>query len=88
MIVALAGWAVNRRLYPVPYDVKRLGMVGILTIAGLAGLRVATDLPSLVSFGVRMVVLVAFPALLWLTGLVKPSERQWIKTTISRFTTR
>ncbi len=72
--------AVNRRLYHVPYEGRRLFFIGVMATAGLAATWVARSMGGAASLLLRATVLVLFPVLLWTAGLLNLRERQWIRS--------
>lgn len=77
-VMALAGFAFSRRLYPIPFEWDRLGR-----LAGAAGAAYALSLlapaPWLLAIGVKLLALAAFPVLVLMAGVLRPGEREWLR---------
>jgi O-antigen/teichoic acid export membrane protein len=76
-VMAGLGVWLSFRLYPIPFEISRL-----LRIAGAAGLTYSLSWLSPENLWAAMVVkslwLLAFPALLWMSGALRPAEREWL----------
>jgi hypothetical protein len=79
--MALLVGIVSQRIYPVPWDYRRLGLaIGTTTGLALASLAVDAWMPFAVSLPVRVGLLAAYPAALVLGGFFPPSDRAAIRS--------
>jgi O-antigen/teichoic acid export membrane protein len=67
--------AVANRIYPVPWDWRRIGMAFGLTVgAALLSLGIDSWLSVAVSIPVRLAITLAYPLLLYASGFFPPSD--------------
>lgn len=76
-VMAGCGFALSRRLYPIPFEGGRLAGVSASALVSFGLSRLAPDtlLPAL---AIKAGALAAFPLLLWLSGFLSDPERRWI----------
>jgi O-antigen/teichoic acid export membrane protein len=80
--LAAATWAVSQRVFRVQYEYGRLG--GMLGSAmALVLLAERLDL-GIMTIPAKLVLLAAWPALLWITGLVRTEEKAMLMTGASK----
>jgi len=82
MVAVLA--LLTRRAFPVPFEGRRLAHAVVL----LAGVAVAAELAlpteGAVGFALRALALLALPAVLAVTGFLRPGERAWLRRRVRR----
>jgi O-antigen/teichoic acid export membrane protein len=82
-VMAAMGFAISRRLYPIPFEAGR-----IARLAGAAALTWALSLLAPAALGsavvVKLAVLGAFPLLLLASGFLSASERGWLRRHLGR----
>lgn len=77
VVVALM-YAFTQRLFPVPYEWRRLARV-LLAAGGLVAFgELLLPADGFVGLLLRAVVWLAYPATLWLTGFFSEEERRWL----------
>ncbi len=82
VIVIAVMYAVGQRLFPVPYEWRRILQVAILAVGvTLAGELLMPDEGAAGFFG-RAGALLSFPALLWITRFPRPDEREAIAASL------
>lgn len=83
-LLAILVYFESRRVYPIPYEYKR---IGIVLLAGLAtyflGIQINLANPYL-SIAIRSLSLLAFPIFLFIFGFLSPRETKGIKSIPTR----
>ncbi|HOG75060.1 MAG TPA: oligosaccharide flippase family protein [Candidatus Marinimicrobia bacterium] len=77
--LAVCSYFVSQRLFRVPYELRRVGLLFLLTLAG--GIPIWLFRPNLT---IRITILVVYPLLLWLAGFFKSSEIAKLKQIFSK----
>ena len=76
---------VSQRIYPVPWEWGRIGAAAVLAIAlAVAALAVDKWLPLTASLPVRVVLTLAYPALLFAGGLFPPGDVATLRARLAR----
>jgi O-antigen/teichoic acid export membrane protein len=89
-VLAVTAMSFSQRFYPIRYEGRRLASI---VVAGGAGLLIASvlphSLPALVGLIARgAVVLVAYPAVLYVTGFFQPDELARVRTIAAQIARR
>lgn len=85
VVLAVLVTATVRSVVDIPWPLQRLGHLG-LVLAGACAVAVASGrwLTPRQELAANAAVLVAVPAVLWLTGFVGAAERQWLRAKFGR----
>jgi O-antigen/teichoic acid export membrane protein len=76
---------VSQRIYPVPWDWRRLSLAIAATFGlALAALAVDAWMPFSASLPVRVAITLAYPATLLLGGFLTASDRQALRSRLRR----
>ncbi len=78
VIVLAVMFGFAQRVFPVPYEWGRLGLVAALAIAVTLAGELLLPTEGFVGLAARTAVWLSFPALLWLARFPKPAEREAI----------
>jgi O-antigen/teichoic acid export membrane protein len=80
-VMAASGFALSRRLYPIPFEAGRLARISAAALVAFALSRLAPDalLPALAA---KAGALATFPVMLSLTGFLSEAERRWLAETL------
>jgi O-antigen/teichoic acid export membrane protein len=82
--LALLVVAVAQRVYPVPWDVRRIGLaVGLAAALALASLAVDAWMPLAASLPVRVAIVAAFPLVLLALGFFPRSDLEAARARLS-----
>jgi O-antigen/teichoic acid export membrane protein len=84
-LMALLVGIVSQRIYPVPWDRRRLPLAIVTTVAlALAALAVDSWMPFAASLPVRVAITAAYPAALLLGGFLTAAERSRLRRLLGR----
>ena len=84
-LMALLIAVVSHRIYPVPWDRRRLSLAIVATFGlALASLAVDAWMPFSASLPVRVGITLVYPAALLLGGFLTPSDRQALRSRLRR----
>jgi O-antigen/teichoic acid export membrane protein len=83
---AAIAFAFSRRLYRIPYEAGRLSRIAAAAVLAVgAGLWLVPAMPPLAGLLLRSAVTtVAYLALLWVGGFLRPTERGFLRETVAR----
>ncbi len=88
VVLFIMAYVVGQRVYPVQYQWGRLLLLFGLALALFAlSLLIPTD-NLLVSTALKLALLAALPALLWLTGFLSPAEKARVRQVVSQLAKR
>jgi O-antigen/teichoic acid export membrane protein len=84
-LMALLVGIVSQRIYPVPWDRRRLPLAIVVTVGlALAALAVDSWMPFAASLPVRVAITAAYPAALLLGGFLTAAERSRLRRLLGR----
>jgi len=85
-LIAVGAAAVSLRLYPIRYEYGRLFKIAVVTVLlGLVVLPVNRFQDAWLSVGVKMLCLLSYPLVLYVAGLYRPAELQYVRQSVSAF---
>jgi O-antigen/teichoic acid export membrane protein len=78
-ILVVGAWFYSERIYPVPYEWTRIGLVTAIACVVIVGAWLVTPSGTLANLGWATACWIAFVLLLFLTDAVAPAERERLK---------
>jgi O-antigen/teichoic acid export membrane protein len=83
LVVLVLMYVFTERLFRVPYDWRRLGLIAAVAAALIAGGELLLPTDGALGLLTRAAVWLAFPAALWACGFLEPREREALSALLS-----
>jgi O-antigen/teichoic acid export membrane protein len=90
-VLAAVAMSFSQRFYPISYERRRLTLIGLAGALAVLTAKLVTPrtLPALAGLLLRgSLVVLVFPAVLFVTGFFEPDERNALRTLLARFRRR
>ena len=85
-LIAVGAAAVSLRLYPIRYEYGRLFKIAVVAVLlGLVVLPMSRLQDFWLSVGIKALCLLSYPLVLYVAGLYRPAELQYIRESVSAF---
>jgi O-antigen/teichoic acid export membrane protein len=88
LLVLALMYAFTQRLFHVPYEWRRLGLVVVAAVALVAGGELLLPTEGAAGLIPRIAVWLAFPLVLWAGGFVEPAERDAMRSLAAQLARR